>query len=153
MTYRCAQFVAFILSYMVFYLAENAESSAESPRAQASNSRTNLEDLEYEEARRLILRYGWKPTSGECGGGGAGDIVCKQYPEINNCSGVNSGYCDMSFSKKGRCLTIVTVGGPPLYRRNNDTVVERVKFHKVSCTTLRESQLVKRITVTGAKTP
>jgi hypothetical protein len=87
-----------------------------------------LEGMAYPKARRVILGYGWKPVSGNCGGGGTTESICKKFPEIGNCSGTGVGFCDMLFVRKRRCLSIVTVGGPP-----PDAVVRDVVFSAGPC--------------------
>ncbi len=105
---------------------------APSPRPDATTRPAKLEGMTYVRARQVILSYGWYPLRGNCGGGGAGVLTCRQYPEIGNCSGSSPGYCDMTFVRKSRCLTIVTVGGAPV-GRGGDTVIESVMFSRGRC--------------------
>lgn len=84
--------------------------------------------MAYSKARRIILGYGWKPVYGNCSGGGTTASICKKFPEIDNCSGTGVGFCDMLFVRKQRCLSLVTVGGPP-----PDAVVRDVAFSAAPC--------------------
>jgi hypothetical protein len=88
-------------------------------------SPSKLEGMDYDQARSVILGYGWKPFSGECNG--VSKNTCKTYPEINSCQGVAPGYCAMSFAKQDRCLSILTLEAPP--GPNKDTIVQSVTFH------------------------
>ena len=92
-----------------------------------------LEGLPYIEARRIVLGYGWTAHDGACGGGGTSPALCRSFPEIGNCSGVGQGFCDMSFDKPGRCLSIVTAGGQPGPTGSGDDHVERVRFRTEAC--------------------
>jgi hypothetical protein len=85
--------------------------------------------MSYPKARRVILGYGWKPKAGNCSGGGTTVSICKKYPEVGNCSGTGAGYCDMTFTRRRRCLRIITAGGPP----GPDAVVQDVVFSAAPC--------------------
>jgi hypothetical protein len=87
-----------------------------------------LEGMTYPKARRVILGYGWKPKSGNCNAGTTAGL-CKKYPEVGNCSGTGAGYCDMTFTRKRRCLRIITAGGPP----GDGAVVLDVIFSAAPC--------------------
>ena len=71
-----------------------------------------LEGMIYVDAREVILGMGWRPLDGPCEGI-MGEKICAQFPEIDNCSGTGLGFCDMHFARGKRCLTVITVGGPP----------------------------------------
>ena len=101
----------------------------EAPVKAVTPKAAKLEGMDYPKARLAILGYGWKPVSGNCGGGGTDDIVCTTYPETGNCSGTGVGYCDMMFVKEQRCLSIVTTGGPP----GDGAVVDTVMFKAAPC--------------------
>ena len=92
-----------------------------------------LEGMDYVSARKVILRYGWKPLPGNCGGGGAGNLTCSTYPEIGNCSGSGDGFCDMTFARPNRCLIVVTVGGAPDAKKQGEPVVRDVQFRRENC--------------------
>ncbi len=84
-----------------------------------------LEGMEYDNARSVILGYGWKPFPGECNG--VSEETCKKYPEIKSCQSVAPGYCAMSFVKRASCLSVLTLEAPPGPER--DTFVQSVNFH------------------------
>ena len=113
--------------------APPAPSTTPATPAAASAPPARLEGLPYVAARAIVLGYGWSPHDGACGGGGTSPAVCRAFPEIGNCSGVGRGFCDMSFDKPGRCLSIVTTGGPPGPTGSGDNQVERVRFTKEAC--------------------
>ncbi|WP_066525251.1 hypothetical protein [Erythrobacter sp. CCH5-A1] len=92
-----------------------------------------LEDMTYSDARAVILSLGWSPLEGPCIGGGAGEAACSDFPEIGNCSGTGVGYCDMTFRREDRCLTVVTTGGAPDRTDPEGVAVEWVRFSKASC--------------------
>jgi hypothetical protein len=106
--------------------------SAQDASAAGTAKPAKLEGMAYPKARRVVLSYGWKPLLGECSGGGTSDDICKRYPEIGNCSGTGLGFCDLHFinkTNKKRCLTLITVGGPP----GADSVVQDVIFSNAPC--------------------
>ena len=102
--------------------------------ASAENVQTSirLEGMEYLQARRIVLGYGWEPLPGDCRGGGTSDEICAQFPEIGNCSGVGVGFCDMTFVRRDRCLRLVTIGGAP-DGSPGDTTVRDVRFARAPC--------------------
>jgi hypothetical protein len=92
-----------------------------------------LEGMDYRKARTRIVALGWQPLSGDCGGGGTSDTLCRQYPEIGNCSGSGVGYCDMTFIKADRCLLVLTTGGAPQSRAGGGAIVHDVTFSRGKC--------------------
>jgi hypothetical protein len=102
-------------------LADGSAAVARSTKA------PKLEGMGYDRARNLILRYGWKPFPGECSG--VESVTSARYPELNNCQGVSPGYCDMTFSKKNRCLIVVTLESPPGTSKD-DTWIKDVMFRR-----------------------
>lgn len=101
---------------------------------EASRSNTaKLEGMSYGRARTIILEYGWKPAPGECVGGAMDYSTCKRFPEIGNCSGTGLGFCDMTFVRKDRCLSLVTVGGAPGDDEDSEPVVRDVRFSRGPC--------------------
>jgi hypothetical protein len=92
-----------------------------------------LEGSSYLAARRTILALGWRPLDGACSGGGISDFTCRAFPEVGNCSGSGSGYCDMTFVRKDRCLVVVTVGGVPSVSNNREPVVRDIVFSQGPC--------------------
>jgi hypothetical protein len=86
-----------------------AEAAVHSPVAHPGSAK--LEGMPYSRARKVILRFGWVPVTGACSG--VDERTCRYYPEIGNCSGSGAGYCNMAFTRKGGCLTVVSVGGFP----------------------------------------
>lgn len=100
--------------------------------AENVRSPTRLEGMEYLQARSIVLGYGWEPLPGVCHGGGASDQTCAQYPEIVNCSGIDPGFCHMTFVRRNRCLVLVTTGGAP-QGSPGDTTVRQVTFRRAPC--------------------
>lgn len=96
-------------------------------------AKVRLEDMAYSDAREVILSLGWSPLEGPCMGGGAGEATCSDFPEIGNCSGTGVGYCDMTFRREDRCLTVVTTGGAPDRTDPEGVAVEWVRFSKAPC--------------------
>ena len=91
-----------------------------------------LERMDYMQARSIIHEYGWRATPGECVGG-VDEATCRQFPEIGNCSGTGMGFCDMHFTKRDRCLSLVTVGGPPDGTEDGEPSVRDVQFSRAPC--------------------
>lgn len=96
-------------------------------------AKVRLEGKAYSDARAVILSLGWSPLEGPCIGGGAGEATCSDFPEIGNCSGTGVGYCDMTFRRKDRCLTVVTTGGAPDRKDPEGVTVDWVRFSKAPC--------------------
>lgn len=97
--------------------------------------KVRLEDMSYPDAREVILRMGWIPAGEDCGGGGTGETTCADFPEINYCSGVEQGYCDMAFRRGDRCLDVPTTEGPPERGVSDGPYVKDVSFRKGPCHT------------------
>jgi hypothetical protein len=89
-----------------------------------------LVGMRYLAARKVILSHGWRPSHGECQGIA---VDCRQFPEINTCSGVELGLCGMHFVRRNRCLTVTTVGGPPSRERKTDTWVQAADSRRGRC--------------------
>lgn len=100
--------------------------------ARTPEAPVRLEHLSYLKARKIILHYNWMPLRGGCSGGDTSATICSNFPEIGNCSGSDEGFCDMTFVKPGRCLTVVTIGGAPRKGRS-EPVVRDVQFSKGHC--------------------
>lgn len=90
-----------------------------------------LEDMAYLGARKVILGLGWQPLGGPCEG--VLQATCTDFPEIGNCSGTGVGYCDMTFRRADRCLTVVTTGGAPDRAEPESVAVDWVRFSKAPC--------------------
>ena len=103
------------------------------PHSKAATRPIKLEGMSYTHARPIILKFGWKPLRGNCGGGGATDTICKEYPEVGNCSGTGMAFCDMTFVRRARCLTVITAGGPPDTDEHEHAVVRDVLFGPGPC--------------------
>lgn len=103
-----------------------------SPTGKA-NQPGRLEGMDYFSARKIILRHGWEPVQGTCEGGGSSEDVCREFPEIGNCQGTGIAFCDMRFRRDGRCLDLVTTGGPPDLDGPGDTHVDSVAFLRGPC--------------------
>ena len=91
-----------------------------------------LEGMEYLEARKVILGYGWRPSNGDCGGPDVDEQTCAKYPEIDHCTGVGIGLCGMEFVRRDRCLILITIGGAP-QDQPGDTLVRDVTFLRGPC--------------------
>ena len=91
-----------------------------------------LEGMDYSKARRTIVGYGWTPTPGECVQG-TSEQACKSFPEIGNCSGTGLGFCDMNFTRRDRCLSVVTTGGPPDGALDGEPSIRDVRFYRGPC--------------------
>ncbi len=94
-----------------------------------------LEDMSYPDAREVILGMGWTPAGENCGGGGTGETTCADFPEIDYCSGVEMGYCAMTFRRANRCLSVLTTEGPPERSVSGRPFVKDVSFRKGPCQT------------------
>jgi len=100
--------------------------------------RLRLEEMSYPDARALILALGWIPDGEDCGGGGTDETTCADFPEINYCSGVGLGYCDIAFRRADRCLDVLTTEGPPERGVAHRPYVKDVNFRKGPCHTAPE---------------
>jgi hypothetical protein len=102
--------------------------------AQAASSGTKavkLEHMDYFNARKIILGYGWKPIGGPCVQ--VNEDTCARFPEIDTCSGVWPAPCIMIFAKENRCLFVGTYGGQPIRDEPGDTHVDSVQFRRGPC--------------------
>lgn len=97
--------------------------------------KVRLEDMSYPDAREVIVGMGWIPAGEDCGGGGTGETTCADFPEIDSCSGVNEGYCAMTFRRGDRCLDVLTTEGPPERGVSHRPYVKEVSFRKGPCHT------------------
>jgi hypothetical protein len=105
---------------------------AQAGTGHAGNS-PKLERMTYKQARPIILGYGWKPFPPAACPMSVDGRACAQFPEIGSCSGVDPGYCGMTFSLGKRCLYVVTRGGPPEAGVETDTQVDSVAFRPAPC--------------------
>lgn len=90
-----------------------------------------LEGMKYDEARLVIMGFGWTPFPSECGGPPVDEGTCARYPELGYCQGNGRGFCSMAFAKPDRCLLLTTVESPP--GQGGYTVILDVGFHRGSC--------------------
>jgi hypothetical protein len=95
-----------------------------------SRKASRLEGLEYPQARKKILSFGWVPFTGGCLEN-EGPEVCGQFPELINCTQGQPEFCILRFAKPGRCLEITTRGG--YLEDNGGTLVDQVGFHNKPC--------------------
>jgi hypothetical protein len=95
-----------------------------------NSSKSRLEGLEYPQARKKILGFGWTPFKGGCLEN-EGPEVCGQFPELINCTQGQPEFCILRFAKPGRCLEITTRGG--YLEDNGGTLVDRVAFMNQKC--------------------
>ena len=96
------------------------EGALEADAAAAAAAELPAEGTPYNAARRALLAQGYGPSIGECNG--IGIATCDAFPELDNCSGTGAGYCDGTFQRDGRCIAVVTSGGPPEEGNPNVTV-------------------------------
>jgi len=101
--------------------------------ALSARKTVRLEGMKYPKARQVILGHGWKPFPGDCTGPDVDDRICRRYPEIDNCTGVGVGLCSMKFTKKDRCLILLTVGSAPQVGYPSDTAIQEVTFSRGRC--------------------
>jgi hypothetical protein len=122
--------IAYVLG-AVFLLPTTMASTPAIAKAMVGNRPVKLEGMGYLKARKVILGYGWTPVHGACQTSGAD---CLRYPEIDACACCGTAPCVMVFEKKGRCLGVGTIGGPP-QPEGADTVVTDVNFMRGRCST------------------
>lgn len=130
---RCALFVGLMASSYQAPVASPASRAVHESTSAAKPTR--LEGMPYWRARAIILRFGWHPFKGDCGGPAIDDTLCSQFPEISYCSGSGVGYCGMLFYRQDRCLILITVGGTPETSGRAGAVVRDVTFHRRPCLT------------------
>lgn len=99
------------------------------------DKRNPLIGMEYNRAKRAILRRGWAPFKGECMQMLAEE--CVGFPELDICSA--EGLCVYKFAKPNRCLIVVGIGGPPKLRQIGDAMIRSTSFQEFSCERLRSS--------------
>jgi hypothetical protein len=95
-----------------------------------TRSVSQLEGLEYPQARKIILEYGWAPHKGGCLKN-EGPEICGQFPELVNCTQGQPEFCILRFAKTRRCLQITTRGG--YLEDNGGTSVDQVAFMNQKC--------------------
>ena len=101
--------------------------------ARSTSAPARLEGMDYDNARSVILGYGWTPSPGECGGPPVDESTCARYPELRYCQGTGLGFCSMVFMRTDRCLYVTTVESPP--GRGGYTAVHYVRFRRRPCQT------------------
>ena len=106
-----------------FAAGAQAASSGEQPM--------KLEHMDYSQARKIILRQGWKPLTGGCRD--PSQTTCDHFPEIDICSSVWPAPCAMSFVRQDKCLLVTTSGGEPVDDMPGDTHVEYVTVDDGPC--------------------
>jgi hypothetical protein len=104
--------------------------SANSAIKGKNSSKFRLEGLEYPQARKKILSFGWVPFKGGCLEN-EGPEVCGQFPELINCTQGQPEFCILRFAKPGRCLQIITRVG--YLEDNGGTLVDQVGFINRPC--------------------
>lgn len=92
-----------------------------------------LGEMNYIDARKVILGKGWVPLDGPCSGFTADD-ACSAFPEVGYCQGTGLAQCDMNFRRGERCLVVVTTGGYPNPAYPEDSLVQWVRIHDAPCT-------------------
>jgi hypothetical protein len=105
--------------------------AADAQPAPSGAKAVKLEHMDYFNARKIILGYGWKPIGGPCSQ--IDEAVCARFPEIDICSGVFAAPCVMIFVRNSRCLFIGTTGGQPVGDGPGDTNVDSVAFRRGPC--------------------
>ena len=98
-------------------------------------SAVRLEDMSYPEAREVIRGMGWLPAGEDCGGGGTSETTCADFPETDYCSGVELGYCGMTFRRGILCLSVLTTEGAPERGVADRPYVNDISFRKGPCQT------------------
>jgi hypothetical protein len=119
----------FRIALIVTFIALNATIADSTPKGKAS-SKSRLEELEYPQARKKILGFGWTAFKGGCLDN-EGPEVCGQFPELINCTQGQPEFCILRFAKPGRWLEIITRGG--YLEDNAGTVVDQVGFQNKPC--------------------
>jgi len=120
-----------LLGGLIFALVVFADTA---PAMKLNRGSARLEGMPYKEARVVIMGFGWRPYPGDCSGPDVAQENCKAFPEIDHCTGVEEGYCFLRFAKKGRCLTLLTLGGAPqVGPYGGDTSIKTVRFSRGSC--------------------
>jgi hypothetical protein len=119
----------FRIALIVTFIALNPTIADSAPKGKAS-SKSRLEGLEYPQARKKILSFGWTPFKGGCLEN-EGPEVCSQFPELINCTQGQPEFCILRFSKPGRCLQITTRGG--YLEDDGGTLVDQVGFINRPC--------------------
>ena len=121
------------------FLGESSESCERRVVRAGSSASTSgadnrkLEGMGYDQARAIVRGYGWSPFPGPCDGPGVTKETCEGFPEVELCSGTGVGLCTMRFAKPERCLTLVTVGGPPASTADGEPTVRDVTFGEGPC--------------------
>jgi hypothetical protein len=123
---------AFLWPAALLLSAAGSQAPAGAARPSPPAGKTaRLEHMDYYLARRIILDRGWRPAAGPCEQ--VSKETCGRFPEIDACSGVAPGYCNMLFFKQHRCLYLITSGGAPEGDWEGDTHVENVTFRRGPC--------------------
>lgn len=100
--------------------------------AGATTKPAKLEGMNYDEARSVVIGFGWKPFATECGGPPVDKATCTRYPELGYCQGNGRGFCGLTFAKAHRCLYLTTVESPPGVGAS--TIIYNVRFDRGACT-------------------
>jgi hypothetical protein len=87
--------------------------AAEEPVCNGTTTVPAIEDLPINEARALLLSFGWQPVPGDPaqqGLGWAKDIAAAGVPEVGDCSGTGLAFCAFRYSGAAGDLTVITAG-------------------------------------------
>ncbi|HKU65435.1 MAG TPA: hypothetical protein VJQ06_10280 [Rhizomicrobium sp.] len=123
--------LAATIAALVFAVPTAALAAGASPAVKTAASKpTKLEGMAYGKARRIILGYGWKPSSDHCY---AGTDACARYPEIDSCTYSFPILCAMDFARDGKCLMVDTSGEAAPGEGLEDPIVTDVTFLKGPC--------------------
>lgn len=90
-----------------------------------------IEGLPIDEARKRLIRAGWKPVPGDPAQqslGWAKDIAAAGVPEVEDCSGTGFAFCGFSYSGAAGALFVTTAG-----EGGEDGSLPQVYAYEVDC--------------------
>lgn len=91
--------------------------SAWDTHCQDSVTVPNVYGKRIEEARRTLIRAGWRPISSneaDLSPGNDSELYASGIREVQGCSGTGYGFCNFAYEVDGGTLTLTALGGDPV---------------------------------------
>lgn len=87
--------------------------AAQEPVCDAAGVVPAIEGLPIDQARRLLMQFGWQPAPGDTelqSFGMARDLAAAGVSEVGDCSGTGFGFCTFAYTGQAGELSVITAG-------------------------------------------